>query len=55
MMLAPHLPGNRGTLGCQALFKYKQLSDLASYNTTPDVNQKSALKMCFCGCVSIIK
>jgi hypothetical protein len=46
--LAADLPGNGGTVGCQALFKYKQSDDLAFSNTAPNVNRRRLRK-----CVSV--
>jgi hypothetical protein len=40
-------------LGYQALFLYKQPGDLAFSNTEPNINRKTALKMCFNGCARI--
>jgi hypothetical protein len=53
--LATHLPRNRVGLRCQVLFKYIWPNYMASINITPNVNQKTAVIACFCGCMGIIK
>jgi hypothetical protein len=43
--MAAHLTGNEGTGRTSSSLKYKHTDDLAPNSTTPNVNQKMALKI----------